>query len=343
MESAPDPALVERFRRDLEALTQVAPTPARKLGIAVSGGPDSLALLLLAHAAYPGAIEAATVDHGLRPEAAGEAAEVHRLCAELDVPHAILTRPEWMAIDASDQQAARGLRYALLDLWSGGSTFADHRPWRVEWIATAHQQDDVAEGFLMRARRGSGVSGLAAMARVAPVPGLRPSERRLVRPLLEWTRAELAAVVATAALDAVQDPSNRNPRYDRPRIRALLAGTDELPPARLARAARNLRDAEDALEWMAEREWAARSQVEDGEFVWLDPAGLPHELRRRLVLRALDYVRLRFNLSGAIREDGVERLIAALEAGRAATLAGVRAGAKAGRWRFSLAPARRSH
>jgi len=149
--------------------------------------------------------------------------------------------------------------------------------------------------------------------------------------------------VAAAALDAVEDPSNRNPRYDRPRIRALLAESNELAPARLARAARNLRDAEDALEWMAEREWAARSQIEDQAAVWLDSAGLPHELRRRLVLRALDHVRFECNLPGAIREDGVERLISALEAGRAATLAGVRAGAKAGRWYFSLAPARRSH
>jgi len=70
---------------------------------------------------------------------------------------------------------------------------------------------------------------------------------------------------------------------------------------------------------------------------------LPYELRRRLVLRALDHVRFECNLSAAIREHGVERLIATLEAGGAATLGGVRAGAKDGRWRFSLAPARRSH
>jgi len=343
MTPAPDPALVERFRRDLEALTAVVPTPERKLGVAVSGGADSLALLLLARAAYPDAIEAATVDHGLRPEAGAEAALVHRLCTELDVPHEILTRPDWIAIDASDQQGARRLRYALLDLWAGGATFADLRPWRVEWIATAHQQDDVAESFLMRARRGSGVGGLAAMPRVGPVPGLGSSERRLVRPLLDWSRAELAGLVAEAALEAVEDPSNHNPRYDRSRMRALLAVTDELPPDRLARAARNLRDAEEALEWMAGREWATRSQIEDHGIVWLDPAGLPHELRRRLVLRALDHVRFEFNLSAAIREQGVERLIATLEAGGAATLGGVRAGAKHGRWRFCLAPARRSH
>jgi tRNA(Ile)-lysidine synthase len=313
------------------------------LGVAVSGGPDSLALLLLARAAYPSAVEAATVDHGLRPEAADEAAMVHALCGRLEVPHAVLARPDWFERAPSNHDRARALRYALLDQWSGGDALGDLPPWRAEWVATAHHQDDVAESLLLRARRGAGVGGLAAMPRLGPIPGRRASARRLVRPLLDWTRAELAAIVVAAGIEAVDDPSNRNPRYDRPRIRALLASTGELPPTRLARAAHNLRDAEDALAWVAEREWTARSEVADDGIVWLDPADLPHELLRRLVLRALDHVRSEFDLAGAIREESIERLIAALVAGRAATLAGVRAAVKAGRWRFALAPARRSH
>jgi len=326
MTPAPDPALVERFRRDLEALTAAAPTPERKLGVAVSGGADSLALLLLAHAAYPGAIEAATVDHGLRSEAAEEAAWVQHICTAHGVPYEVLRGP---AI-APTQQDARVLRYALLGDWAAG---------RLTWLATAHQQDDVAESLLMRAQRGAGVGGLAAMVRMRALP---PSDAFLVRPLLDWSRAELAAVAAAAGLAPIDDPANRSPRYDRSRARALLAATPALSPARLARAAHNLRDAEAALAWAAEREWAVRAQS-DGGALTFDMAGLPYELRRRLVLRAIDHIRCESGLRGAIREDGVDRLIAALEAGGVATLGGVRAGAKSGRWRFSLAPARRSH
>ena len=81
---------VERFRRDCEALAGAAPDGEHRLALAVSGGPDSLALLLLADAAFPGAVIAATVDHGLRPEAAEEAALVRRLCDRIGVPHETL-------------------------------------------------------------------------------------------------------------------------------------------------------------------------------------------------------------------------------------------------------------
>src|ERR1700744_4384540 len=111
----PDPALVARFRRNLKAIAAV-PGPERRLGLAVSGGGDSVAMLLLAAAAYPGAVAAATVDHGLRAEAADEAAWVHELCGALGVPHAILTKPGGMTIDGSGQEWARALRYRLLDL-----------------------------------------------------------------------------------------------------------------------------------------------------------------------------------------------------------------------------------
>ena len=83
----PDPESVKRFRADLEALTGPAPG---LLGVAVSGGPDSLALLLLAHAAFPGEARAATVDHKLRPDSASEAAFVRDICADLAIPHATL-------------------------------------------------------------------------------------------------------------------------------------------------------------------------------------------------------------------------------------------------------------
>jgi len=321
-----DPEVVERFRRDCVGLLGAAPSSERKLALAVSGGPDSLALLLLAHNAWPGAVIAATVDHGLRPEAAEEAALVRRLCNQLDVPHETLAGR--VPVTGNLQQGARALRYALLADWAIG---------RAAWVATAHQQDDVAETFLMRARRGAGVGGLAAMAASRPLGPVM-----LVRPLLGWTRAELEDLVAAAGIAPVRDPSNADPRFDRARIRALLAEAGDLPADRLALAAANLRDAEDALAWAAEREWQARATVTPNQ-VTIDPTGLPRELRRRLAERAVATVRAAHGLGPDWRETGLEPLLAALDAGGTGTIAEVMARTKAAIWRFELAPPRRSH
>lgn len=318
----PDPAAVARFRADLESITGGSPGAGAGLGVAVSGGADSLALLLLAAAAFPGAVVAATVDHRLRAQAAAEAEFVHGLCERLGVPHAVLAPSEPLR-DGNLQERARAMRYALLAAWAGDG---------IRWIATGHQQDDVAEGLLMRARRGSGVGGLAAMPVSRPIgPAL------LIRPLLGWRRAELAAIVGAAGIDPVADPSNANPRYDRSRMRALLAGNPELPADRLAMAAANLRHAEDALEWLAEREWEARGEVA-ADAVWIDAAGLPYEIRRRLALRAVAHF-----AGGAWRGAGIDRLVASLDSGAPGTIAAVQARPIRGRWRFAMAPARRSH
>src|SRR6186997_2435750 len=110
----PDPQQVERFARNLDALI----APDARVGIAVSGGPDSLALLLLAAAARPGSVEAATVDHGLRPESAEEAAMVASLCKQMALPHRILVA-DWSAAPAANVQAeARAMRYRLLNEWA---------------------------------------------------------------------------------------------------------------------------------------------------------------------------------------------------------------------------------
>nr|WP_294809997.1 tRNA lysidine(34) synthetase TilS [uncultured Sphingomonas sp.] len=322
-ELTPPAELIARFRRDLEAITGRVPDAGHKLGVAVSGGADSLALLLLAAAAYPGHVVAATVDHGLRPEAAKEAAFVGEICGAIGMPHHLLTStmPE-----GNLQEGARTLRYALLAEWARN---------RARWIATAHQRDDVAETFLMRARRGAGVGGLAAMRVARPLGGAT-----LVRPLLDWSRPELEAIVAAAGIAPVQDPSNHDPRFDRARMRRLLAESPELPADRLALAARNLRHAEDALAWAAEGEWQARARVEtDG--VTLDPAGLPYELQRRLVERAVRIIDAE-DLS-PLRGDSLDRIVATLNSGGTGTIAGVKAEAKRAEWRFSLAPARRSH
>jgi len=318
---------IARFTAGWLAVAGRLPESAAPAGVAVSGGTDSLALLLLARAAFPGAVIAATVDHGLRAESAEEAAFVAAVCARIGVPHTILPpRPE-MLVGGNLQDRARAMRYRCLADWATACA--------ARWVAVAHQQDDVAETFLLRARRGAGLGGLAAMLPARP---LRAGDGApsMVRPLLGWSRAELAARVSAAGIVAVEDPSNRHPRFDRSRARALLAHSPELPPARLARAASNLRDAETALAWAAAREWAARAESGQGGLS-LELADLPHELRRRLVARALNMV----NAAPPPRGSGLDRLIAAVDAGQVATLAGVvvRPGP---RWHFAPAPPHRS-
>lgn len=335
----PDPAAVERFRRDVEALTGETPTQARKLGLAVSGGPDSMALLALAAAAYPDAVCAATVDHGLRPEAADEAAMVGQVCDRLAVPHSIVALPANFAATGNVQSLARTYRYQALYEWAGSY----RQPRRAAWIAVAHHRDDVAETFLMRARRGSGVGGLAAMKRIRPITTQDSGVQPLIRPLLDWSREELAIVVEAAGMACVCDPSNDEPRYDRVRVRALIAQTPDLPSARLALAAQNLRHAEDALEWLVRREASTRLQRNADDTVWLDPAGLPYELRRRLVKAAIDETRLENGMFEEWDPQGTDRLVATLDAGGGSTLAGVQVRVVGERWNFAPAPPRRSH
>jgi len=297
-----------RFRADLEALTGAAPG---RLALAVSGGPDSVALLLLASAACPGLVQAATVDHGLRPESAAEAGFVAGLCARLGVPHATFAAA--MTDGPNVQAAARARRYALLGEWA--------REIGAGFLLTAHHLDDQAETLLMRLMRGSGLAGLS---------GIRAVNPPLVRPLLGWRRSELAAIVEAAGIAPVADPSNADERFDRARVRKRLAEADWLDPPALARSAAALAEAEEALDWAAERLWLERA---DG--ATLDPGGLPPELRRRLVLRMIA------SLGGpAPRGAALGRLLATLEQGGTATLSGIRCAGGA-LWHFAPAPPRR--
>lgn len=313
------PDQVDRFRRDLEAVAGALPD---RLGVAVSGGPDSLALLLLAHFALPGRVEAATADHGLRPESAGEARTVADLCGCLGIPHATLavTVPD---SPAGLQAAAREARYEALEAWAA--------PRALPSIATAHHADDQAETLLMRLQRGAGLSGLAGIRPARPLGAIR-----LLRPLLGWTKAELVALAAAAGLTPADDPSNRDPRFDRARVRAFLAASPELDPAAIARSAAALGEAEQALAWAADRLWQERAATEAGTLT-LDPRDLPPELQRRLLARAL----AGFTLAPPPRGDALTRLLAALARGETATLAGVKCtGGPA--WTFAPAPPRRS-
>ncbi|HEY0626955.1 MAG TPA: tRNA lysidine(34) synthetase TilS [Allosphingosinicella sp.] len=319
----PAPELVQRFKADLERLIG---TPDR-LGIAVSGGPDSLALLLLATAAVPGQVEVATVDHNLRAESAGEAAFVADICGDLGCPHSTLdvVVPNRKA---GLQAEARRARYAALAGW------ALERGINV--LLTAHHADDQTETLLMRLQRGSGIGGLAGVRAVRAEGALR-----IVRPLLGWTKAELEAVVADAGLIAVDDPSNRDTRFDRAAMRGFLAANPQFEAKRLARTAAALAEAEEALDWYARRLFNERCRKEGGEWR-IDPEGLPRELKRRLLRLVIARLHEAHSLTPAwAGSEDVEGLLTALERGEAATLSGV--AARGGSlWRLYPAPPRRS-
>ena len=285
-----------------------------RVAVAVSGGPDSLALLLLAAEAFGSRTVALTVDHDLRAGSADEAAMVAEVCSRLGVEHVTLrwTGPKPRA---NIQAEARQARYALMSDWCAANGVA--------WLLTGHHADDQAETLLMRLARGSGSGGLAGI-RATRALGQGVT---LLRPLLGERHASLAAVVAKAGLTPVDDPANRDPRHDRTAARAALAAAPWLEPERLAAAADHLAEAEAALAWAAGLAWDSRVDIGSGSVV-VDAAGLPEELRRRLVARAFA------NFDEAPDGPRLERLIERLATGGTATLGSVQ-GRGGTKWTFS--------
>jgi len=327
--NSPAPTLVARFRDDCRALLDDTPSPAAPLALAVSGGPDSMAMLALAAAAFPGAVIAATVDHGLRAEAADEAAMVADWCATAGIPHRILTVADDCPSASNLHDWARGQRYALLDDWARAANACA--------IATGHHADDQAETFLMRAARGSGLAGLAGVRARNAVPNRVP----VIRPLLFWRRAYLRAVVETGGIPHVDDPSNLDPRFDRAQFRTLLSATPELPAAALARSAAHLAEAERDLNAIADWLFGTR-EVAPHDF---DIADLPRGVRRLIARRAIQRLRDENAIASPsyTPATNIEALLDALENGKSATQAGIMVTPKGAIWRFSVAPPRRSH
>jgi tRNA(Ile)-lysidine synthase len=319
-----------RFRADLLALSGREPGVDAPLALAVSGGPDSMAMLALAHAAFPDAVAAATVDHRFRPASADEAAMVGEACEKRGVRHRILV-PTSPIEGASIQARAREMRYFLLEHWAVEV--------RACALLTAHHADDQAETFLMRAARGSGVAGLASIRdrRESGVAGLP-----VLRPLLAWRRFELRDLAVAAGLPLVDDPSNRDGRHDRTRFRALLAHAPELDVGGLAAAARHAAEAEATLAGLANRYWAERAVSGEAE-IRLDLADLPRDIRRRLVRRAIREMRGLARITTPAFPDGanIEALLDQLEALSGGTHAGIEARARASFATFRPSPPRR--
>ena len=289
--------------------------------MAVSGGPDSLALLLLAHGALPGRIAAATVDHGLRAQSGAEAVLAGDVCRTLDVPHTVLK----VEVSAGNVQAqARSARYAALAGWAAREGLAA--------LATGHHADDQAETLLLRLARGSGVAGLAGVRARGLVPG---SAAALLRPVLEFRRAELAAVVAAAGIAPAQDPSNQDDKFDRARLRKALAAADWLDVPALAASASHLADADAALDWAAQREWR--------ECVTPAPLGLTYRpsAPRAVALRVIAQIVRELDGDDA-RGSAIARVFDRLLARQPASIGALVARAGPSGWTFTKAPRRAS-
>ncbi|MFC3442482.1 tRNA lysidine(34) synthetase TilS [Sphingobium rhizovicinum] len=295
--------------------TLVGDDPVARFGVAVSGGPDSMALLYLAARAFPGRVAAVTIDHQLRAASADEAAMVADWCATQGIPHAILTpdRP----VEGNVHAWARALRYRLIEQWRARAG--------IDWIMTAHHADDQLETLMMRLNRGSGVAGLA---------GVRARTGRVIRPLLGERKAALEAFAQEQALPHVVDPSNADPRFDRAAMRAALAQAPWIDVQAGARSAAALAEAEAAIAWSAAA-LAADHVRADGAGWRLDRTDLPREYLRRLVLHMLEQ-------AGAPlpRGDGLDRAIAVATDGGQASLGDwlLKGGAN---WTLRPAPPRR--
>ena len=185
----------------------------RKIGVAVSGGSDSLALLHLLHDWGQVPLSAATVDHGLRPEAADEAAKVAEICETLGVPHQILC---WQGWDGKGnlQDQARQNRYSLLADWA---TAQD-----CDTVVLGHTMDDQAETFLMRLSRASGIDALSGME-----SRIWRNDQRFDRPLLGVRRQELKDYLTKRGVAWIDDPSNEDDRFDRIKARRAIAHLEE--------------------------------------------------------------------------------------------------------------------
>jgi tRNA(Ile)-lysidine synthase len=269
----------------------------RGLILAVSGGPDSTALLVMA-AGWAKRVEgrrkrapklvAVTIDHGLRNESRGEAAAVKKLARRLGVAHRTV---RWRGKKPRTglQAAARAARYRLLAEEATRTGFAH--------IVTAHTLDDQAETLLFRLARGSGLTGLSGMAPLSTLPTNAGREISLLRPLLGIPKTRLIATLKARGVDYNDDPSNRDPRFARTRLRDLLPrlAAEGLDAKTLARLGSRMRRAEAAVEFavgaartaLAPKPWRRHAPIVFAARAFSD---LPHEVGLRLLGRAIAHV-----------------------------------------------------
>ena len=286
-----------------------------KIAVALSGGPDSMALAhMLSHQSSAVDIHALIVDHGLRSESGAEARETFDRVKNWPnvIPH-ILTwggdKP-----DTKIMEEARRARYGLMRDFC--------REHGISTLYLAHHLDDQAETFLIRLAKGSGLDGLAAMSRAQDYDGLT-----LVRPLLDVPKSDLLAYCDTHNIPFARDPSNEKTDYLRPRLRGAreVLEAEGLTSKRLATTAMRLSRARAALEFFTDEGW--RDHVTVGADIQINAAALnklPEEVVLRVVLKAMDHFRP--DADYGPRLERVESLVRDMrgDAFRGATLGGCR-------------------
>lgn len=284
-----------------QQLTQLGVAVGAPVAVAVSGGADSLALLLLMHRQF--SVTALSVNHGLREEAAGELEHVASICAAHGIPHIGLVW-EGEKPESNLQAAARDARYNLMANWCNEN--------RVSYLALGHHRDDQAETVMLRLARGSGVYGLAGMSSTRELDNVL-----LVRPLLDVPKHALRTFLKKLDIDWIEDPSNHSDAFDRVKVRRWLENPllEGFTTERLAATAARLRRSRDALEFYEARwlERAVRAFPEGYALLSLSElAGEPDEI----LLRGLSSL-CRFAGKGAYvpRMEKTERLLAALLSG----------------------------
>ncbi|WP_170561042.1 tRNA lysidine(34) synthetase TilS [Ruegeria atlantica] len=301
---------VERLRAEIRAcLPKTLPS---RLGVAVSGGSDSVALLLLLNEIAQGAqveLFAATVDHGLRPESEDEARKVSTLAAGLGITHQILKWKGWTG-DGNLQDQARQARYRLLAEWANSNA--------ISAIALGHTADDQAETFLMRLGRAAGITGLSGMSNERNMNGVT-----LLRPVLGVTRQTLRDYLSGERVDWIEDPSNQDLRFDRIKARQALIDLAELgiTAKSLTRVAENLAQAREALERFTQESARKIAKVETGD-VCLDRVAfqtLPKEIQRRLLVGCVAWIA---GQGYPPRQTSVDQAVKAVEDGSATSIGG---------------------
>lgn len=275
---ASDDRLGEAARAALSGLAAGSSpgTPVAAVGVAVSGGSDSMATLVLLARLHP--VAAVTVDHGLRPEAAAEAAFVARFCAERGIPHSTL-RWSGPAPTGNLMDQARRARLRLIGEWA--------RAQGIPAVALGHTADDEAETFLLRLGREAGLEGLAGMRREFEAGGVR-----WVRPFLRHSREELRDFLRRQGIGWIEDPTNADDRYDRVKARRALRtlGRLGIGAGRIVATVDHLAAAEAALRQALDRLIRAHVREVSGDLLIDAPAfrqEFDPEMQRRLVVAGL--------------------------------------------------------
>ncbi len=284
---------------------------ATRIGVAVSGGGDSIALLHLAVALGERyRIEAITVDHGLRAGSAAEAGFVQKVCAGQKVKHAVARWSGWKG-EGNLQGQARSARYGLIAEWA--------KRQKLHVVLIGHTQDDVAETFLMRLGREAGVDGLSEMDSCFERQGVA-----FLRPSLDVSRADLRAFLKRHRCEWKEDPSNENEMFQRVRARRALEVFEGIgiSPESLARVSKNMRDARVVLKDATSALAAGCVSQVSGDLIIQRASFLSaaKELRRRLLAAAVGWIS---QSDYSARRAPLEELDQAIEAGRNFALGGV--------------------